>query len=239
VPYYSDDLTFRTLKVLAPQHSHNTDGIDPFSSTNILIDHVTIDTGDDNVAIKSGQPGSPGPDAPSRNIVITDSTFLHEHGLSIGSETAGGVQHVRAERITFKSTDQGIRVKANRDRGNADIGNFMFRDITMEDVRTPILISEFYPKVPETITEEKVTRLTPFFHDITIENVTATGAQQAAIIVGLPESPIRNLKLINVHLSGSLGAIVQYADITTRDFTVKADKGENIQIGAGAHGSLK
>jgi hypothetical protein len=47
------------------------------------------------------------------------------------------------------------------------------------------------------------------------------------------------LKLINVHLSGSLGAIVQYADITTRDFTVKADKGENIQIGAGAHGSLK
>jgi hypothetical protein len=57
--------------------------------------------------------------------------------------------------------------------------------------------------------------------------------------VGLPESPIRNLKLINVHLSGSLGAIVQYADITTRDFTVKADKGENIQIGAGAHGSLK
>ena len=118
VPYYSDDLTFRTLKVLAPQHSHNTDGIDPFSSTNILIDHVTIDTGDDNVAIKSGQPGSPGPDAPSRNIVITDSTFLHEHGLSIGSEIAGGVQNVHAERIHFKGTDQGIRIKSARDRGN-------------------------------------------------------------------------------------------------------------------------
>lgn len=239
VPYYSDDLTFRNMQVLGAVGSHNTDGIDPFSSSNIVIDHVTIDTGDDNVAIKSGQPGSPGPDAPSRNIVITDCTFLRGHGLSIGSEIAGGVQNVRAERITFKSTSQGIRVKSNRDRGNADIGNFVFRDITMEDVRTPIVLSEFYPKIPPMIVAEKVTRLTPFFHDITIENVTATGARQAAVIVGLPESPIRNLKLINVHLAGQQGATVQYADVIAKDFTVKAEQGENIQIGPGVTGSLK
>jgi polygalacturonase len=239
VPYYSDDLTFTNMKVLAPQHSHNTDGIDPFSSSNIVIDHVTIDTGDDNVAIKSGQPDSPGPDAPARHIVITDCTFLHGHGLSIGSEIAGGVQDVRAERIHFKGTDQGVRVKSNRDRGNAAIGHFIFRDITMEDVRIPILISEFYPKVPDTISQEKVTRLTPFFDDITIENVTATGARQAALIVGLPESPIRNLKLIHVHLSGETGAIVQYADVSATDFTVTAAHSENVQIGAGVRGNLK
>jgi polygalacturonase len=239
VPYYSDDVTFTHMKVLAPQHSHNTDGIDPFSSSNIVIDHLTIDTGDDDVAIKSGQPDSPGPDAPSRHIVITDCTFLHGHGLSIGSEIAGGVQDVRAERIHFKGTDQGVRVKSNRDRGNAAIGRFIFRDITMEDVRTPILISEFYPKVPDTISEEKVTRLTPFFDEITIENVTATGARQAALIVGLPESPIRNLKLIHVHLSGETGAIVQYADVSANDFTVTAAHGENVQTGAGVRGNLK
>jgi polygalacturonase len=239
VPYYSDDMTFTNMKVLAPQSSHNTDGIDPFSSSNIVIDHLTIDTGDDNVAIKSGQPDSPGPDAPSRHIVITDCTFLHGHGLSIGSEIAGGVQDVRAERIHFKGTDQGVRVKSNRDRGNAAIGHFVFRDITMEDVRTPILISEFYPKVPDTISEEKVTRLTPMFDDITIENVTATGARQAALIVGLPESRIRNLKLIHVHLSGEMGAIVQYADVSATDFTVTAAHGANVQIGAGVRGNLK
>ena len=239
VPYYSDDVTLTNMKVLAPQQSHNTDGIDPFSSSNIVIDHLTIDTGDDNVAIKSGQPDSPGPDAPSRHIVITDCTFLHGHGLSIGSEIAGGVQDVRAERIHFKGTDQGVRVKSNRDRGNAAIGHFVFRDITMEDVHTPILISEFYPKVPDTISEEKVTRLTPFFDDITIENVTATGARQAALIVGLPESPIQNLRLIHVHLSGEAGAIVQYAHVTATDFAVTAVHGENLQIGAGVHGNLK
>jgi polygalacturonase len=44
VPYYSDDLIFRNMKILAPARAgHNTDGIDPFSSSNVLIEHVLID----------------------------------------------------------------------------------------------------------------------------------------------------------------------------------------------------
>src|SRR6185312_1555010 len=128
VPYYSDDVVIRSVRILAPQHSPNTDAIDPFSSSNVVIDHVYADVGDDNVAIKSGMINSPGPDAPSKNITITDCEFLHGHGLSIGSEIAGGAQNIRAERIHFKSTDQGIRIKSNRDRGN-DVSNISFKDL--------------------------------------------------------------------------------------------------------------
>lgn len=238
VPYYSDDVTFRNMKIYAPEGvSHNTDGIDPFSSGHVTIDHVTIDTGDDNVAIKSGQPGSPGPDAPSHDIVITDCTFLHGHGLSIGSEVAGGVQNVRAERIHFKGTGTGVRIKSNRDRGN-DIGNLVYRDLIMEDVNTPILISEFYPKIPSSIEAAPVTRLTPHFHDITIENLTATGAREAYVIVGLPESPIRNLRLNNVHISATKGAKLSYVDVTSKDFVVKAAQGAPMDIGAEVHGNV-
>ncbi len=35
VPYYSDDVTIRNVKILAPQHSPNTDAIDPFSSSHV------------------------------------------------------------------------------------------------------------------------------------------------------------------------------------------------------------
>ena len=55
VPYYSDDVTIRNIRVLAPQHSPNSDAIDPFSSSNVRIDHVFADVGDDDVAIKSGK----------------------------------------------------------------------------------------------------------------------------------------------------------------------------------------
>ena len=150
VPYYSDDVTIRNVRILAPQHSPNTDAIDPFSSSNMIIDHVYADVGDDNIAIKSGIINSPGPD---------DAQPQHHHHRLRRSCTAtaspsaarspAARSNIHAERIHFKGTDQGIRIKANRDRGN-EVYNIVFKDITMEDVKTSILISEYYPKaLPE------------------------------------------------------------------------------------------
>jgi polygalacturonase len=231
VPYYSDDIVIRNIKVLAPMPSPNTDAIDPFSSSNIVIDHVYADTGDDNIAIKSGEINSPGPDSPSKNITITDCTFDHGHGVSIGSEIAGGAQNIRVERVKFTGTDNGIRIKANRDRG-ADVSNITYKDITMDGVKNPILITEYYPR-PGTLAEVPampVTRLTPMFHDITIENVTATNSGNDGSIVGLPESPVLNLTMKNVHISGKTGMLIAYAKVTTDDLTVDAATGDALQI---------
>lgn len=233
VPYYADDLTFRNLRILAPM-SPNTDAIDPFSSSNIVIDHVFSSTGDDNIAIKSGAINSPGPDAPSKNITITDCTFEHGHGLSIGSEVAGGVQNVRAERITFKGTDNGVRIKANRDRG-ADVSNIVLKDLTMTDVKIPILVSEYYPKIfPEgDVAAAPVTRLTPIFHDIHIENLKATVAKMAGVIVGLPEAPVKDISLRNVELQGQTGLRIAYADVAVDGLTVKPAEGNAVDLGPG------
>jgi len=40
VPYYSDDVTIRNIRVLAPPNSPNTDAVDPFSSSRVRIDHL-------------------------------------------------------------------------------------------------------------------------------------------------------------------------------------------------------
>ena len=230
VPYYADDLVFRNLRVLAPL-SPNTDAIDPFSSSNIVIDHVFASTGDDNVAIKSGEINSPGPDDPSKNITITDCTFERGHGISIGSEIAGGVQNVHVERVSFKGTDNGIRIKSARDRGN-DVSNISYKDITMENVKIAIYITEFYASRDPAgeVPAEPVTRLTPKFHDITMENITATGSGTAATIVGLPESPVLGLTLKNVHIEAKTGMSIAYAKVTMDNVTVKADTGEAIKV---------
>lgn len=233
VPYYSDDITIRDGKILAPQHSPNTDGIDPFSSHHVNISNMTIDVGDDNVAIKSGEANSPGPDDPSTDIHVWNCNFLHGHGMSIGSETAGGVQNVLAEHIHFTDTDNGVRVKSNRDRG-ADIGNLTFRDLTMQDVGTAVLVTEYYPRIPEHDTAKPVTRLTPHFHDILIENLTATGAKQTGVIAGLPESPITTIKLDNVHISGEKSFTISNATVTTHDFTVQSQTPPPVALGENA-----
>jgi polygalacturonase len=239
VPYYTHNMIIRNVRILAPQHSPNTDAIDPFSSSNIVIDHVYADVGDDNVAIKSGPINSPGPDDPTRNVTITDCTFKHGHGLSIGSELAGGAQNIVAERISFEGTDNGIRIKSNRDRGN-DVGNFVFRDITMKDVKTAILISEYYPKVlpPESEAPQPVGRLTPHFHDIVLENVTATGSKTAGVIVGLPESPVKDVVLNNVKLSAEEGMTIGYAHVMGKDVVITPEKGEAITKLPGAEVAL-
>ena len=240
VPYYSYDVVIRNIKVLAPSNSPNTDAIDPFSSSNVVIDHVFADVGDDNIAIKSGPINSPGPDDPSRDITITDCTFLHGHGLSIGSEIAGGARNIRAERIHFEGTDNGIRVKANRDRGN-DVGHLFFRNIEMKNVKNALIISEYYPKVlpPDTEAAQPITRLTPHFHDITIENLTATGSTSAGAIVGLPESPVLGVVLRNVKINAKTGLTIAYADVTGEGVTVQAETGEAIVKQAGAKITLR
>jgi polygalacturonase len=240
VPYYSDDVVVRNVRVLAPPHSPNTDAVDPFSSSHVVIDHMYADVGDDNVAIKSGAINSPGPDAPSEDITITDCTFLHGHGLSVGSEIAGGARNIRAERIHFDGTDNGIRVKANRDRGN-DVSHLSFRDIEMKNVKNAIVISEYYPKIlpPDGETAKPVTRLTPRFHDIVIESLTVQDSASLGAIVGLPESPVAGVVLRNVKLSGKQGLTISYAQVSGTGVVVDAHEGKPITEGPGAQVSLQ
>ena len=235
VPYYTDDIVIRNVRILAPADSPNTDAIDPFSSSNVVIDHVYADVGDDNVAIKSGPINSPGPDSPSRNITITDCTFKHGHGVSIGSEIAGGAQNVKAERIHFEGTDNGIRVKANRDRGN-DVSGLVFRDIEMKDVKNAIVISEYYPKVmpPEDNAPQPMGRLTPRFHDIVLENVQAVNSETAGAIVGLPESPVQDVVMRNVKIKAGTGLSVGFASVTGHGVVIEAAKGNAIEKMTGA-----
>jgi polygalacturonase len=230
VPYYSDDVVISHVRILAPYPSPNTDAVDPFSSSNVRIDHLYADTGDDAIAIKSGAINSAGGDDPVHDITITDCTFLHGHGLSIGSELAGGAHDILAERIHFQGSDNGIRVKANRDRGN-DVSNLVFRDIDMRDVKNPIVISEYYPRIlppAGDVAPQPVTRLTPHFHNFVFENVTATGGEMAGAIVGLPEAPVDDIVLKNVTLSGKTGLTIGYANVTGQNVKVTAEQGDAI-----------
>ena len=212
----------------------NTDGIDPFSSRNIEISHVDIDTGDDNIALKSGLVERDPKIGPVEHVYIHDSIFRHGHGLSVGSELAGGIHDVRVENVSMENTDAGVRIKSNRTRGN-DIYDLHYKNIRMTGVGQPIQITEYYPKAPAagTDTARPLDAHTPRFHDISLENIVATGAKDA-IIIGLPESPIRNLTLTNVSLSSENGLRIRNADVTMSNVSVKPVNGEGIVKEEGA-----
>jgi len=93
-PVLSTNVTVRGVTVVSA--GPNNDGCDPDSSTDVLIEDATFDTGDDCIAIKSGR-NADGRRlaAPSERIVVRGCRMRAGHGgVTIGSEVSGSVRDV-------------------------------------------------------------------------------------------------------------------------------------------------
>jgi len=208
VPTDCEDVAVDNISIIAPVGAANTDGIDPGNCRNVTITRCTIDTGDDNIAIKSGKK-VPGREFGCENITVTDCVFLHGHGLSIGSETVGGVRHLVVKNCRFDGTENGIRIKSRRGKGGT-VQDVNYTDITMTNVHPAISIACYYQdssqaKYPKEDPVQPVTETTPIFRDIHIANLTATSTRDAGLVVGLPESVVTNVVLENVHFTAETG----------------------------------
>ena len=210
VPEDCEDVLIENVTILAPAGAANTDAIDPTMSRRVTITKCQIDVGDDNVAIKAGKK-MPGREFTCEDITITDCIFKHGHGLSIGSETAGGVRNLTVKRCSFEGTENGLRIKSPRGRGGR-VENLVYEDITMTNVEGAITFTCYYPKIPKTDAAQAVTAGTPSFGNIRIRNLTATSTRAAGVIVGLPESPISGVVLENVQITAATtGLAIQNA----------------------------
>ena len=211
VPTDCDGVIISNVTVLAPANAANTDAIDPTACRNVVITKCRIDVGDDNVAIKAGR-AMPGRPFACDNILVTDCTCLHGHGISIGSETAGGVRNVTVRNCMFENTENGIRIKSQRGRGGI-VENITYSDITMKNVYPAITFTSYYmfnsagdaaqKTEPAKDVPQAIVAGTPIFRNIHIKNLTATSQKSAGIIIGLPESLISDVTLENVQITAA------------------------------------
>lgn len=118
-PLYCTNVTIRGVTV--ETRGPNTDGCDPDSSTDVLIENCVFSNGDDCIAVKSGRDGDGRRvNIPSENILIRNCVFRDGHGgVTMGSETSGGIRNVFAENCQFDSPDldMAMRFKSNPARG--------------------------------------------------------------------------------------------------------------------------
>jgi polygalacturonase len=193
-------ITISTLAVSGKSPPKNTDGVD-VTATGMFFCHNDIADGDDNIAMSG------------TNLYIGYSTFGVGHGCSIGSITENGVSHLTVDHLTMNGTTSGIRMKSARDRGGT-VTDLTYTNVTMTNVPTPIYVTSYYPTLPSDPTTDAamaVTSTTPYWQNITIRNLTATGATTAGILWGLPEAKISNVTLDNVKISGGSGMEIFHA----------------------------
>jgi polygalacturonase len=136
-PVLSTNVTARNFRSVAPVP--NTDGFDPESCTDVLVQNATIQVGDDALAIKAGRDRDGWTYyKPSENIVIQHSNLTsHVGGITIGSEMSAGVRNVYVENSTFSSTagnlQFGFYIKSAITRGGY-IRDIYARQITVVNV---------------------------------------------------------------------------------------------------------
>ena len=230
----TSNVTVNGITINSPASSPNTDGIDPASSTNVTIENSTISDGDDNIAIKGQYAGQP-----SSGITIKNCTFGSGHGLSIGNDLAGGVNNVTVSNVTFNGTTNGLRIKSTRTTGG-DIWGITYTGVTMTNVKYPIWFSGYYPHIPTSDSAQPITATTPYYHNITINNLTATGASAAGYIVGVPEKPFTAITLNAVKITASTGLEVRNAAVVvTGGTTMKVSSGSAYIIQSGGSVTTK
>jgi polygalacturonase len=235
----------------------STDGIDIDSSANVVVEDNDIECNDDAICLKAGRDADGlRVNRPTEKIRIRHNTVrAGAAGITIGSETSGGIRDIEADRITvMPGVANGILFKSSSTRGGV-MQNIRIRNVEMQGVPRPISItmnwnpSYSYAKLPDgmkdipdywrvllaPVSPEKGL---PHFRDVHISDITATGAQQAFTVSAYPEAPLQDFEFKNVHIEAKSAGSIQNAQnwsftgvtITTADgsrVTVKNSTGVN------------
>lgn len=196
----SENITIRGVRY--ESLNPNNDGIDPEYSKNILIENVTFNNGDDNVAIKAGRDheGRANTNMPSENIVIRNCNFKGLHAVVLGSEMSAGVRNIFVENNKAVGyLKRGIYLKTNADRGGY-IKDVFVNSLQLDEVEDCIYITSNYhgegSGFPSDISEVYFT------------NISCNKANEHGIVIqGYPEKKVKNIYFNQINIKSAKNAI--------------------------------
>jgi polygalacturonase len=227
-PVMCSNITAKNIHSVASEP--NTDGFDPESCVNVLLDGATIQVGDDPIAIKAGR------DVDGRtyyttteNVVIQNCTFNsgnpgHGGSISIGSEMSAGVRNVYAQNNTFTSVGgvlaQAIYLKASTNRGGF-IENFYARNLTVDSISQFMFINGQYSSTPVPAGDPVIYTT---FNNINVDTATVSSVTGGAFGITGPSTttPVTNINISNVTITkaGSTLSGSHYSGLTTSNDTI-------------------
>ena len=203
-PFASKRLLFSNLTITAQGKGRthmNTDGIDPDSCQDVLIEDYTYCAGDDAVAIKSGWNWAGQHfGMPAKNITVRRARSGCRGGFTIGSEMSGGVEDVLFEDCV--STGQsGIRISSELGRGGY-VKNCTFRNISFNWQSTAG--KTFLLHVNQDYKPDNPNKTLSFFSNLTFEGLVVNRAPpgfKLGDITCLEQSACKGVHLSDIHLA--------------------------------------
>ncbi len=217
---YCDGVEIHNLKIRAPHDpvkAASSDGIDLDSTRNVLVEGCDIECDDDAICLKAGRDADGlRVNRPTENVVIRNCRVGHAAGLvCFGSETAGGIRNIRIYHCRAENgCGEVVRFKTRMGRGGF-VEDVLYEDIQADGVRTVFNFNmdafgtTWLPeRFRAAVSPEKGT---PVFRNITIRNLVARNCNSAGHLVGLAESPLRDIRLEDVDLQARNPFVIRNA----------------------------
>lgn len=196
-PLFCENMILRNVEIVS--HGPNSDGCDPESSKNILIENCLFDTGDDCIAIKSGRnnDGRKMTNKPSENIIVRNCRMKDGHGgVVVGSEISGGFRNLFVENCEMDSPhlDRVIRIKTNECRGGS-IENVFVRNVKVGQCKEAVLKINLQYEPKENCQRD----FPPAVKNVYLENISSEKSKYGILITGLSDPE----HVSNIHVSDS------------------------------------
>ncbi len=205
-PVYCEDV--RAIGVTIRTDGPNTDGFNPDSCRDVLIEACHFTTGDDCIAINSGMNEDGQRVArPCENIEIRRCYFHGGHAaIAIGSGMSGGVQNVHVTDCLIDDTERGIRIKSMPGRGGY-VKDICFEHLHINNVEKEAIQLTMHYDASTVIPKANTL---PEFSDITLCDIVGSGADTAVALTGLPDSPLRGVTMTDIRIDARHPDVLEY-----------------------------
>ena len=204
--------------VKVSSHGPNSDGCDPESSKNVLIENCIFDTGDDCIAIKSGRNADGRKwNVPSENIIVRNCEMKDGHSDKLFYDVIDNCK------MDSPNLERVIRIKTNNCRGGV-IENIYVRNVEVGECREAVLkINLQYEN------REKCDRsFPPVVRHVYLDNVTSEKSKYGVLITGyddrvnIEDIHVTNSRFNNVEKKGNL--ITGAKDVVLKELYINGNK---------------
>ncbi len=195
----SKDLKINNVKILSKGVAHN-DGIDIDGCERVTITNCDVESGDDALCFKTTHSKYP-----CRNIVVDNIRLKsNQAGIKMGTESMAAFENIKITNCYIYDTNNGGIKLFSVD--GAHLQNVMISDITMDNIRTPILL-RLGSRLNVFRENEDVKQATGVLKNVILRNIKARSAEKTQLtsasgilMTGVPGHDIQDLLMENIEI---------------------------------------
>jgi polygalacturonase len=206
--FHSKDIEIRNVKIVSVGVAHN-DGIDIDGCQDVKISNCDIESGDDALCFKTTSSKMA-----CKNIEVTGMRLKsNQAGIKMGTESMAPFEDIKiSDCYIYDTKNGGIKLLTV---DGAHLRNIEISDITMDEVRTPMLF-RLGSRLSVFRKDQDTQQVTGTFENVVVKNVKAKASANAQLtppsgilITGVPGHDITNLTLENIEIDLAGGGSVE------------------------------